>query len=228
MLPLPKFVNPTVFAATSLLVAWTYFNGELFGYHATCMATGFLFFMGQGVVLANQGVVLKAGPQRLKVFQQHMTCQVLGWLNIAGGFYAIYANKTAHNKPHFMTNHSKLGLLVLFLGLIMAPLLGGGGFKWLGIYDKLPLNLQPIVKQSHRWVGGITYALAIPVILLGMATPGIHRDYTTSIMQLLTVACGALIFNSYRLKPTYERASSMPGTYTNLGAQISMESIDAA
>jgi len=226
MLPLklPYGVPAGVFAGTVMLVGWTYFNGELFGYHVTCMAAGFPFFMAEGILLSNHGVVLKPGPERLQLFQKHLALQLCGWLLIAAGFYAIYHNKDVHGKPHFMTRHATLGVSTIVLALLVTPALGAGAFKWLGIHEKLPESWQVPTKTFHRWSGGATFGLAVLTVLYGMATPGIYKELYTPTMQLMTLVCGGVVLNSYLLKgsPTGYSATG----YTSVSSEVSMEPLN--
>eukprot|EP00239_Pterosperma_sp_CCMP1384_P011280 CAMPEP_0197863210 /NCGR_PEP_ID=MMETSP1438-20131217/40507_1 /TAXON_ID=1461541 /ORGANISM="Pterosperma sp., Strain CCMP1384" /LENGTH=211 /DNA_ID=CAMNT_0043481027 /DNA_START=128 /DNA_END=763 /DNA_ORIENTATION=- len=204
MIPLPDFVPFAVFAGTAGLVAYTYLNGSLFGYHATGMAIGYMMCMGQGIIMSNKGVVT-AGPGRLQHMKNHMYIQMLGAVMICGGFYAIYRNKDINDKPHFVSTHAKYGLACIVLSVGVVPLGGALGFKWLGIFDKLPGPLQAPTKQAHRLAGAGTYVMGMVVALYGLATPGIYREKLTECMQAATVVSALLVGNSYLQKGNYRK-----------------------
>jgi hypothetical protein len=96
----PKLAVHALLLIIPLWVASLYWNGELFGYHATFMSLGFMLFMSEGgtpvhgnpntefrggewlmghsagVWLASRAVVLPPGEDRLNLLKLHMVAQV--------------------------------------------------------------------------------------------------------------------------------------------------------
>mmetsp|Transcript_4076 Transcript_4076/g.7892 ORF Transcript_4076/g.7892 Transcript_4076/m.7892 type:complete len:229 (+) Transcript_4076:146-832(+) len=196
---IPKLFVHCLLLLIPVAVAYLYFDGQLFGYHATFMSLGFMLCMAEGVWLASKAVVLPPGEERLGLLKMHMYIQLAGIFCIAVGFYAIYHNKDVHGKAHFQTYHSWSGLLVL-AGTLVSPVLGALGFRHLGLIHVFPEHLHGVVKLVHRKSGAFTYFGSVFAVMLGLATPVIHKGLITYVLMLLVSVAGGLIFNIYLVK----------------------------
>eukprot|EP00884_Botryococcus_braunii_P005567 jgi/Botrbrau1/15010/Bobra.0018s0108.1 len=129
----------------------------------------------------------------------------------AGGFFAIYQNKVRLGKFHFLTLHGKFGLLVTLLSFGAAS--GGTlAFRKLGLLQKLPSKLQPIIKAGHRSAGFVTFLLALVTIELALTHPSVWKGYGSVFWQLAVGLLGilALCF-PFRFPPApYELPSQHP------------------
>lgn len=190
--------------ATTALVAAAFLDGSRFGWHPTMMATAYAFSMAQGMHLATDATGLPPGNQRLRQLIVHAWTMAAAVACAGLGAYAIYSNKTLHDKPHFVSLHARIGLATLCLSVV-APLLGVVAFKKLGIYEGLPLALQTQVKWLHRNTGKITFFLAGGTSLLGLNTPSIYKGWVTLLLMGLVLANSAAvasyIFTGRKVEP---------------------------
>ncbi|KIZ04868.1 cytochrome [Monoraphidium neglectum] len=148
----------------SLSLAFSSYNGTLFGWHPFCMAIGYLFFMGEGLISA-WAIRTTAGEERLRGLDMHALMQLRAVVLIAIGAGVIIHNKNLNHKAHFKTLHGKLGLLTLVLtGL--SPLLGAISFRKLGLLQRFPEQWHSRLKKAHR------VAFATPAWQVGTAAAG--------------------------------------------------------
>jgi cytochrome b-561 domain-containing protein 2 len=195
----PKLAVHALLVAIPVWVATLFFNGELFGFHATFMSLGFMLFMSEGVWLASRAVVLPAGEDRLSLLKLHMYAQIMALVCIGIGFFAIYRNKQLHGKPHFTSYHGLAGAVVL-TATAAVPVGGALAFKQLGLMRHAPEMRLALIKALHRKAGALTYFAATLVVMLGLCTPAIHQGSQTYILVLLTSLAGGLVFNVYYAK----------------------------
>lgn len=76
-----------------------------------------------------------------------------------------------HGKNHFTSNHGLLGVTVT-VGAALVAVGGAGAFRRLGILQKLPLAMQPLMKQGHRLAAALLWFAALLNVLLGLRTKG--------------------------------------------------------
>jgi hypothetical protein len=76
-----------------------------------------------------------------------------------------------HGKQHFKSYHGKYGLASVVLA--WAAAFGGAlSFRRLGILQRFPADIQPVLKAAHRSIGPIVWFLALYNSLLGLQTKG--------------------------------------------------------
>ena len=149
------------------------------------MILGFLLLMGEAILRSTAARPHGSGPERLALLKAHMWLQlgaavsyagldpkpsptgslllysstlptVCLILRNAGAFYAIYHNKDLHEKPHFKTNHGKVGLSTLILSLLSS--MGGiTSFKYLNIISCVPEEYHGLLKFAHGKVQYISW-----------------------------------------------------------------------
>lgn len=76
----PWFVHALIFAVP-LAITLTFFNGTRFGYHPPLMAAGFLFFMGEGVLIAIEAKVFILNS-RMSEFRETSITDMCEYLHI--------------------------------------------------------------------------------------------------------------------------------------------------
>ncbi|CAG9791913.1 unnamed protein product [Diatraea saccharalis] len=137
---------------------------NLFSFHPTLMAFGWIFIMTTAVNAITPGdMATEWMPIRLRS-ARHWLLQVIGGIVLLVGFLVILVNKIVNEKPHFATLHAKFGLASLIF--MVLTMLGGLG----ALYSlKLKAYLAPIyTKLLHASVGLITFTLGIITICLGL------------------------------------------------------------
>jgi hypothetical protein len=91
-----------------------YLKGEWiwFSWHPTSMIFAFIFLAGVSILTKKAG-----GYVNTKIHGVLMTvATVLGCF----GWYVIYSNKELFGKPHLVTLHAKIGVIVLFTYIALA------------------------------------------------------------------------------------------------------------
>jgi cytochrome b-561 domain-containing protein 2 len=164
------------------------YAGELFPWHPILMGLGFLGFMCEGIIAAYR-LRPTDGPPRVAAIQNHMWVQIASTISILLGFWAIYYNKTLHNKQHFKSLHGKVGLFTTILSLA-APTLGVLSFKKLGLLTKLPAEWHPAVKWLHRLIGAITWVSAIFTMQLPLPHRAVFEGFLCRAWQAASIGLG--------------------------------------
>uniref|UniRef100_A0A7S0WG64 Cytochrome b561 domain-containing protein n=1 Tax=Pyramimonas obovata TaxID=1411642 RepID=A0A7S0WG64_9CHLO len=200
VLKLPDWSVHCLLISVPVIVSYMYFNGELFGWHATCMSLGYVLLMGNGVWMSSRATVKPNGEERLMLLKLHGLFQAGAALSVAIGLYCIYHNKEIHGKPHFTTYHSQAGLVVL-IATSAAVVMGVLGFKYLGLIRFVPENMHGLLKTVHRRTGAVTFFSSVFVAMLGLSTASIHQGMLTYFVLGLTSLAGGAVFNIYYARP---------------------------
>ncbi|CAD7703573.1 unnamed protein product [Ostreobium quekettii] len=187
-------------ALTSLSLVLVLFDWSLFAYHPTCMAIGYLLLMCEGILEA-VGFRSLEGDRRVAAITRHMWWQVSAVVCVGAGFGAIYANKVAHGKEHFLSRHAKVGLATLIF-TALAPLIGAASFKSLGIFETLPMWLQQRVKWIHRNVGTVVWVSSLLTIELALTHHAVQKGAFTTFWQGSVVVLGLIVMLKMRQRPT--------------------------
>lgn len=194
----------------SLSVAFTLYDGTLFGWHPLFMSLGFMLFMTEGLIGSVMFRQLD-GPERVQAIWAHALMQGRAFVCILIGFVVIYQNKVRHGKSHFVSQHAKFGLATLLLS-IASPLLGLISFKRLGILQRFPEAWHPRLKWLHRRAGVVTWLLALITIELTLNHHAVKRGILTPIWQASVAAMGLLmllLLQKAQLKFKDERDGSL-------------------
>lgn len=163
------------------------------------MGLGFLGFMCEGIIAAYR-LRPTDGPLRVTAIQNHMWVQVASIISIQLGFWAIYYNKTIHNKQHFKSLHGKVGLFTTLLSLA-APTLGVLCFKNLGLLSRLPSEWHPFIKWVHRMIGAITWVSAIFGMQLSLPHKAVFEGFVCRAWQAASLGLGVAMLVMLRKPP---------------------------
>ncbi|KAG2492371.1 hypothetical protein HYH03_009319 [Edaphochlamys debaryana] len=147
--------------------------------------------MTEGIVASIQFRSID-GPERVKAIWGHALLQARAFVCLAIGFGVIYRNKVLHGKPHFVSLHAKFGLATLILSTLL-PLWGLVSFRRLGIIQRFPERLQPVIKMLHRRLGLLTWLLALATIELALPHPAVNKGLLTRAWQAGVAVLGALV-----------------------------------
>ncbi|PNH10254.1 hypothetical protein TSOC_003067 [Tetrabaena socialis] len=175
----------------SLSIAFTLFDNTLFGWHPALMSIGYIVFMAEGLIAAIHFRHID-GLERVKAIWSHALLQLRALFCILLGFGVVYRNKILHGKPHFMSLHAKFGLATLVLTTLM-PLWGLVSFKRMGIIQRFPERLHPLIKQLHRQLGLLTWLLALATIELALPHPAVRKGLLTKFWQAGVAWCGIVL-----------------------------------
>ncbi|KDD74305.1 hypothetical protein H632_c1416p1 [Helicosporidium sp. ATCC 50920] len=163
-------------------------SGELFPWHPALMTVGFLGLMTRGILAAVSFRPLEGHP-RVSAIQRHAWIQVMAVSCIVLGFWSIYANKSRHNKPHFVTLHGKVGA-VNFGATLGALLWGSLSFKKLGLITRFPERYHATIKWGHRAGAVVVWSLSLVTMQLDLPHPALPGGSLLRIWQLLVAATG--------------------------------------
>lgn len=100
-------------------------------------------------------------------------------------------------KQHFTSWHGLLGVTTTLAALLVV-LMGAGAFRRLGLLQKLPLPMQPLLKRAHTAAGALVWFAALFNVLLGLRTHGagprttLHYGQGIAVL-IIAVAQGALL-----------------------------------
>eukprot|EP00271_Cylindrocystis_brebissonii_P015737 TRINITY_DN38727_c0_g1_i1.p1 TRINITY_DN38727_c0_g1~~TRINITY_DN38727_c0_g1_i1.p1 ORF type:complete len:317 (-),score=36.56 TRINITY_DN38727_c0_g1_i1:283-1233(-) len=192
---------PACFAAT-------FFNGSRFGYHPPLLAAGFLFFMGEGIMVA----IGAKGKSRQILLKLHALLQALAAGAIFAGMYAIYTNKTLNNKLHFTSLHGRVGLATL----ICAALVSLNGIPTMYGVPSALKSLRPNINKAHKLVGATAFLSAGVTIVLGLQTfnPAhpLHKGPITYALAASTLVCLASVLHSSFLATQTKKALQQKGS----------------
>eukprot|EP01062_Namystynia_karyoxenos_P055269 TRINITY_DN4602_c0_g2_i1.p1 TRINITY_DN4602_c0_g2~~TRINITY_DN4602_c0_g2_i1.p1 ORF type:complete len:246 (+),score=54.45 TRINITY_DN4602_c0_g2_i1:63-800(+) len=181
-------------AAALALVCWLYWGLPApFCYHPVGMTLAFTVLMTEGVLVGHKAVCLPLGAERLRLLKRHMWIQLGATAAALVGFWAIYRNKDLHNKEHFTSTHSKIGLVAITM-LIFAPVMGALSFRYLGLLGRLPEHMHGPLKAWHSALGQMVYVCGIVAACFGICSPSMDRQVYTKILFGCTL--GALCIAS--------------------------------
>lgn len=114
----------------------------------------------------------------------------------AGIFHALHSHYKclipALRCPQF-------GLATIILSFLM-PVWGLVSFRRMGIIQRFPERLQPLIKMMHRQLGLVTWLLALMTIELALPHPAVYKRHITVLWQggvgLLAVLVGVLSYKA--------------------------------
>ena len=132
----------TGFVGYVKLGSWKWFS-----YHPTAMLLAYVAIAGNATLLKKIGG--KENTERHGVLMGLATALALfGW-------YVIYTNKTAFNKPHNTSWHAWMGIAVLVGYMLLAPL------SWLTLNPTSGIfRTNKTFRALHKWMGRFLSVLA--------------------------------------------------------------------
>jgi hypothetical protein len=83
---------------TAASLAFVTFDGSLFGWHPFSMSLGYIYYMGEGLILA-WSFRQQEGMQRVQGIERHAMVQAVAFLLAGLGFATIAYNKVCSIKP---------------------------------------------------------------------------------------------------------------------------------
>ncbi|KAG1681103.1 hypothetical protein FOA52_015544 [Chlamydomonas sp. UWO 241] len=175
----------------ALSIAFLLFDSSLFSWHPLFMSIGYVLFMTEGLLAAIMFRHLD-GPERVAAIQSHAIMQIRALVCIVIGFVVIYQNKVQHNKRHFQSTHSQVGLATLVL-TVLAPLGGAISFKRLGLIHRFPEVWHSRIKWLHRKLGVCVWLLALVTIELALPHPSVRKALLTPLWQAGVALVGVLL-----------------------------------
>ncbi|KAG1679608.1 hypothetical protein FOA52_006125 [Chlamydomonas sp. UWO 241] len=153
------------------------------------MAVAFLLFQAQGILAAVHFRCL-IGEARVAAIWRHVYWSGPGNVIMLAGFYAIYQTKIANGKDHFTTLHAKVGLATMVMS-IGAQFGGAMSFRAIGLLDKFPAAMRPLIKTAHRNAGSVAWLMGLATIELSLCYPSMAKGAYTPLLQAGVAFMGA-------------------------------------
>ncbi|XP_033320840.1 transmembrane reductase CYB561D2 [Megalopta genalis] len=150
------------------IVTLAFWNLLLFSWHPICMSLGVGLLIMEAVFSISGEAYLGWKLSRSKRVTMHWILHTVGLVLLLIGLIIIVVNKNQHNKSHFVTPHSILGLI----SIIMVFLTAGFGIvtnnpKW--VYPKV----RPVLLKIMHAFGGI----AVTILLLACIITGTYTGW---------------------------------------------------
>lgn len=164
---------------------------HIFYWHPVLMTLGYLIFMAEGLIRALKFRPL-TGNERVAAIESHASLQTRALLCIFLGLVAILRHKALKQLHHLYSAHSKFGVAVLVL-TVLVPIGGALCFRKLGFIQRFPEKWHPWIKALHRMLGTLTWFLSLLVIELGLPHKAVYKIGLTEIWQVSIILCGAVM-----------------------------------
>ncbi|XP_077263650.1 transmembrane reductase CYB561D2 isoform X1 [Temnothorax americanus] len=143
-------------------------NYSFFSWHPICMSVGVGLLITEAVFsVSGEAYVAWKLPRRNRV-TIHWILHTIGLTIIGIGLIIIIVNKVNHNKRHFATTHSQLGLTTIILSVLTAAF-GVLANNTVWIYPRV----RPILVKVAHACGGI----GITILLLATLINGTYNDW---------------------------------------------------
>ncbi|XP_072752387.1 transmembrane reductase CYB561D2 [Anoplolepis gracilipes] len=149
-----------------LVLAFGHYS--FFSWHPICMSVGVGLLITEAVFsVSGEAYISSKLPRRNRV-TIHWVLHTIGLTIIGIGFIIIIVNKINHNKSHFVTTHSQLGLVTIILSVLTAAFgILANNTVW--IYPRV----RPILVKVAHACGGI----GILVLLLATLINGTYSHW---------------------------------------------------
>lgn len=173
-------------------------GSTLFSYHPALMTIAYSLLVFEAVQIFNKSNPVRSWlPVRPVTF--HWLLAGTSMICIGGGMYAVFTHKENLGKEHFVSLHSKLGL-VANSGMFMTAI---GGV--LTLYRR-NLSLPPIVKTGHMVAGAVVYSCAVGALLTGLSSNWfsnvvmVNAPVYWKVIFSLPVVCGFVVVTQVVIK----------------------------
>lgn len=143
-------------------------NYSFFSWHPICMSVGVGLVITEAVfIVSGDAYVVSKLPRRNRV-TTHWILHAIGLTLIGIGLIIIVVNKFNHDKPHFATTHSQLGLVTIVLTVLVASF-GVLANNTMWLYPRV----RPILIKVAHACGGI----GMTVLLLATLINGTYSKW---------------------------------------------------
>lgn len=175
-------------------------TGDIIRFHSVLQS---LLLMAEAVMIISQGNIIASNLSRQGRVRLHWILQASAAAFIFAGFLVIVINKNLHNKNHFKSWHSVIGLVFL----VCVGITSSGGVVTL--YSiRLKQYIKPAkMKLVHNLVGVLTFVIGVATEIFGIYTHWFlkHANLSAQIVCTVFVVLGAIFTLESAVKSAYAR-----------------------
>jgi cytochrome b-561 domain-containing protein 2 len=159
--------------------------------------------MAEAVMIMSQGNIFASNLSRQGRVRLHWILQAGAAAFIFAGFLVIVVNKNLHNKNHFKSWHSVIGLVFF----VCVGITSSGGVVTLYSF-RLKQYVKPAkMKLLHNLVGVLTFAIGVVTEIFGIYTPWFpkHASLSAQVVCTVFVVLGGIFTLEGAVKSAYAR-----------------------
>ena len=179
-------------------------TGDIIRFHSVLQS---LLLMAEAVMIMSQGNLIASNLSRQGRVRLHWILQASAAAFIFAGFLVIVINKNLHNKNHFKSWHSVIGLVFL----VCVGITSSGGVVTL--YSlRLKQYIKPAkMKLFHNLVGVLTFGIGVATEIFGIYTQWFlkHSSLSTQIVCTVFVLLGGIFTLESAVKSAYARFKAL-------------------
>jgi len=179
-------------------------TGEVIRFHSVLQS---LLLMAEAVMIMSQGNIIASNLSRQGRVRLHWILQASAAAFIFAGFLVIVINKNLHNKNHFKSWHSVIGLVFL----VCVGITSSGG-----VVTLYSLRLKQYVKPAkmklfHNLVGVLTFVIGVSTEIFGIYTHWFlkHTSLSAQIVCTVFVVLGGIFTLESAVKSAYARFKAL-------------------
>jgi cytochrome b-561 domain-containing protein 2 len=163
--------------------------------------------MAEAVMIMSQDNIIASKLARQGRVRLHWILQAGAATFIFAGFLVIVINKNLHNKNHFQSWHSIIGLIFF----VCVGITSSGGVVTL--YSlRLKQYLRPAkLKLLHNLVGVLTFAIGVVTEIFGIYTLWFpkHASLSAQVVCTVFVVLGGILTLESAVKSAYSRFKAL-------------------
>jgi cytochrome b-561 domain-containing protein 2 len=163
--------------------------------------------MAEAVMIMSQGNIIASNLSRQGRVRLHWILQASAAAFIFAGFLVIVINKNLHNKNHFKSWHSVIGLVFL----VCVGITSSGGVVTL--YSlRLKQHVKPAkMKLFHNLVGVLTFVIGVSTEIFGIYTHWFlkHISLSAQIVCTVFIVLGGIFTLESAVKSAYARFKAL-------------------
>lgn len=179
-------------------------TGDIIRFHSVLQS---LLLMAEAVMIMSQGNIIASNLSRQGRVRLHWILQASAAAFIFAGFLVIVINKNLHNKNHFKSWHSVIGLVFL----VCVGITSSGGVVTL--YSlRLKQYIKPAkMKLFHNLLGVLTFVIGVATEIFGIYTHWFlkHASLSAQIVCTVFVVLGGIFTLESAVKSAYARFKAL-------------------
>jgi cytochrome b-561 domain-containing protein 2 len=163
--------------------------------------------MAEAVMIMSQDNIIASKLSRQGRVRLHWILQAAAAASIFTGFLVIVINKNIHNKSHFKSWHSILGLVFL----VSVGITSCGGVITLYSF-RLKQYLKPAkMKLIHNLAGVLTFTIGVVTEIFGIYTLWFpkHASLSAQVVCTVFVVLGGIFTLESAVKSAYSRFKAL-------------------
>ena len=135
---------------------------DLFSWHPTCMAVGYVLLVLQAVMVFSRESSLFPNAGRSEKQTLHAILNGFGFVSILFGAAAVYLNKEVNSRKHFTTWHGRFGLatVIFTVGAMVGGIVNKNSQSFKGLIRPAKIRIY------HATAGMLVFVLAMTTVVL--------------------------------------------------------------